>query len=586
MWEIFFRQKGKNLLLASGMIFLNTIAAALEGLSFVFILASFAALTGEALSSHWIRVASVTNADPFLFFLLGAVALQILRSGVCYGSQMMTTTLTVNVQDEAQKALFKKIFQMEYGEISAWKKGELLHQATSPPSFIPMLFDEYNRLTTAVLMILAYLLIMAKISVLLTGVVSGLFIFLAVLQKFFFKTITTHSQHHADQIATLSKQTAQSLDGVKLIHTYHKQVETLSQMESILDTIAIATKRLKKWHALIPTLNDSLGVILVGIALLIGIFVLRQSGNFFASSLFVYLTLTYRMATRLQQLMVAKGVIAYYWGPINKMEKMLAQPEQAFPQRALVAPSLERQIEFKNVSLTYPEQEKEALKKISFLIPKNQIVALVGISGAGKSTIMDLLTRLYEPSEGKISMDGVEVCHYSLESWRSLFGVVSQDLFLFNDTVAENIRFGCTRVSETSVITAAKMAGADQFIQRLPKGYETVIGERGLRLSGGEKQRIALAQALIRNPQILLLDEATSHLDSHSEQIIQETLNRLRGEKTFLIVAHRLATIQMADLIYVLEQGQIVESGTHRQLLQLEGRYHTFWNLQQLSTHP
>ncbi|MFZ0565736.1 MAG: ATP-binding cassette domain-containing protein, partial [Chlamydiales bacterium] len=201
-------------------------------------------------------------------------------------------------------------------------------------------------------------------------------------------------------------------------------------------------------------------------------------------------------------------------------------------------------------------------------------------SGGGKSTLIDLLLRLYNPSVGNIFLDGKKISDYDITSWRKLFGVVTQDTFLFNDTVEENIRFGELKASRKQIVEMAKLAGAHDFISLLPKGYETVVGDRGYRLSGGEKQRLSLARCLVRDPQILVLDEATSNLDSCSESVIQNTLEKFNKEKTMIVIAHRLSTITHADLICVIENGQIIEKGTHGALLKSKGRYHFYWNLQ------
>ncbi len=203
----------------------------------------------------------------------------------------------------------------------------------------------------------------------------------------------------------------------------------------------------------------------------------------------------------------------------------------------------------------------------------------MGASGGGKSTLVDLLLRLYQPLSGRIVIDGQDISEYDISSWRKLFGVVTQDTFLFNDTIEENIRFGELKASLERVVKAAKDARAHEFIISLPQGYKTIIGERGYRLSGGEKQRLSLARCLVRNSQIIVLDEATSNLDSRSESLIQNTLERCNKDKTMIVIAHRLSTIAKADVICVIEKGEKVEMGTHEDLIKQEERYYFYWNL-------
>lgn len=587
LWRVFLEHRRKNALLCSLLLFFNILASILEGVSFTLLLACFAVLTGEAVTFKWLSFLSYNYTHPLLFFLSGAIFLQLLRSFAVYLGQLMSTLLTVKIQEGVQTYLFRKILRMNFIEISQFKRGDLIHQVTVPSTFIPSLFDEYNRLSVALLLSLSYLFLMLNISFPLTCLILCLLFLTAFIQKFLFAKISNASQAQTNHIAELSKQTAQNLEGLKSLHLFQRQEYALSKIETILESISLATLKMKKWSSLIPTLNESLGVILVGISLLIGTLFLQKEGALSTSYLFIFLTLTYRLGNRLQQMMVSRGVIAYYAGPLQRLEELNATT-QASPQVASekIAPiCFNNSLSFENVSFKYVQKKTEALHNISLTIPKKHVTALVGTSGGGKSSLIDLLLRLYEPSQGKIKLDGTPVDVYSLPIWRELFGVVPQHPFLFNDTIEANIRFGKLQASHEEIVHAAQMAGADAFIQKLPHGYQTPIGESGHRLSGGEKQRISLAQALIRDPEILVLDEATSHLDSHSEQMIQESLKILRKEKTMLIVAHRLATIQTADLIYVVENGRIAEKGSHQELLELGGRYQLFWNLQTLNSH-
>jgi subfamily B ATP-binding cassette protein MsbA len=244
--------------------------------------------------------------------------------------------------------------------------------------------------------------------------------------------------------------------------------------------------------------------------------------------------------------------------------------------------SFDNSIELKNVNFSYDGTNAHTVEGVSFSIPKGSFCAIVGSSGAGKTTIASLICRLYEPQEGSMFVDGQDLTKVNLESWRNLISVVSQDVFLFDDNLIENIRFAKDR-SEEEVIEAAKIASAHDFISQLPNGYHTVIGERGTRLSGGQKQRIALARAVLADTPILILDEATSQLDSETENLIQQTIFELSKSRTIIAIAHRFSTIQHADNVIVMQNGRVKETGTHEQLMKCDGVYARLRKLQEFT---
>jgi subfamily B ATP-binding cassette protein MsbA len=239
-------------------------------------------------------------------------------------------------------------------------------------------------------------------------------------------------------------------------------------------------------------------------------------------------------------------------------------------------------ISFRNVSFQYADQDKDGpvLRHINLEVLRNQVIALVGSSGSGKTSLVGLIPRFYDPSEGAVLIDGIDIREYTQHSLRSRIAIVTQETFLFNDTVYNNIAYGNIHASKEQIFEAAKAALADDFIRRFPMQYETIIGERGQRLSGGERQRISIARAILKNAPILILDEATSALDSESEKLVQVALANLIKDRTTFVIAHRLSTIRNASTILVLDHGRIVESGTHDSLIAQDGPYRRFFRLQ------
>ena len=243
--------------------------------------------------------------------------------------------------------------------------------------------------------------------------------------------------------------------------------------------------------------------------------------------------------------------------------------------------SFKSNIIFNDVSFQYDDADEPVLQHITFVANKGDVIALVGPSGGGKSTLVDLIPRFFDVTAGSIKIDGVDIRDYSIESLRSLLGIVTQETILFNQTIRENIAYGSQNYSLPDIRNAAKMANADNFISELPDGYDTVIGERGVKLSGGQRQRLSIARALLKNPEIMIFDEATSALDNESEQLVQEAMDRLMVNRTTFIIAHRLSTIRNATIIFVLEKGQIVQIGTHDELIQVEaGLYKKLYDMQ------
>lgn len=264
---------------------------------------------------------------------------------------------------------------------------------------------------------------------------------------------------------------------------------------------------------------------------------------------------------------------------LDLMEQAEEMPDRSGAIR-VEREQVQAHLEFKGVTFRYPETDREVLAGVDLDIPAGAVVALVGRSGAGKTTLCNLVARFYDPSEGCVLLDGQDLRDIQLQSYRNLLGIVEQDVFLFDGTIAENIGYGRRQASLEQIQEAAKLAAADGFIRELPQGYASLIGERGVKLSGGQRQRLAIARAILADPRILILDEATSNLDSENEKAIQDSLKILMKNRTSIVIAHRLSTIMHADLIVVLDGGRIVETGKHSELLERSGLYRTMVELQ------
>jgi subfamily B ATP-binding cassette protein MsbA len=272
---------------------------------------------------------------------------------------------------------------------------------------------------------------------------------------------------------------------------------------------------------------------------------------------------------------IQQGVACY-----ERIDEILqSKPQIKEHPRAYPLPPVKGRVKFENVSFSYNEM-MPVLQDLDFEVMPTETVALVGLSGTGKTTIINLLLRFYDPSSGRITIDGINICEVNLSSLRSQIGLVSQELILFNDTARNNIAYGLEDISLEKVVEAAKAAEAHDFVMKLPQGYESSIGEKGTLLSSGQRQRLAIARALLKDPPILIFDEATSALDSESEKLIQTALENIMKDRTVFIIAHRLSTVRSADRIFVVDGGRISEIGTHDELLEKNGIYRKLYDLQ------
>lgn len=567
----------------------NLIAAALEGGTFALFLFAFSALKGKHYEDFEVLtrfpflnfLSGTSSVRLFYFFILIAIGFQTFRGLVGFISTHGTSLLSLKVQKEAQKQVYHQIFKFSFPFVSQYKTGDLNEFVKCPAAFISQFFGFLNVFLMSIFMIFGLLGVLFWISPSLTFLTLMFFALFALSQKFIIKKIGKFSEQLTSDLYEFSHQSIQMLQGLRPIHIFYRHAYMRNKVTDLLSRIAYSSKKAYFWNNLIPSMNETMNVLLVGGIFIIGTYLLVHQNEDAISILLTYIALTYRLATRSQACIVSFGNMGLLFGSIKRLNEILYDHDKEFlPEAGLHLNQWSRDIEFRNVALQYPQSKKFALQDVSFVINKGTMVGFVGLSGAGKSSILDLILGLHNPTDGDILIDSIGLKSISHESWRKKIGVVSQDIFIFNETIEENIRFGDEKATSEEIQKAANLAGALDFILQLPEGFKTLIGERGYRLSGGERQRIALARALLKNPEILILDEATSNLDSSSEQLIQCSLERMQKAKTIIIVAHRLSSVAKADQIIVLEKGKIIERGNHSSLIAMKGRYAFLWDLQ------
>jgi len=368
-----------------------------------------------------------------------------------------------------------------------------------------------------------------------------------------------------------------TLSGIKLVKAFYNEKNHVVRYEERINRYRDVVVKILDNRIIASLFIEPLLFILAVGALVVAVKFLEMSLISVMAFLFVFIQLLPRIKTIYQNNLLINELIPHF----KNVQALVSLESRDVPvDRGLQIFKIEQQISFKRVSYWYPETERPSLHDISLTIPVGKTIAIVGGSGGGKTTLLDMLLRLHDPKSGQIEVDGTDLREFRIADWRRMIGVVEQDCFLFHDSIYNNITYGLSEVSWKDVEQAAHMAHIAEFIAKFPKGYETIVGNRGMNLSGGQKQRLALARALLRNPEILVLDEATSALDSESEALIQGAISQFYGKKTIVIVSHRLSTIRNADYIYILEQGEIVEEGTHDSLKKLAGKYGAYFRYQ------
>jgi subfamily B ATP-binding cassette protein MsbA len=383
-----------------------------------------------------------------------------------------------------------------------------------------------------------------------------------------------------EQMGDMASTLQETLSGIRMVKAYGREAAEAERFKNSNKAFLTTTMKAIQVSSLGSSHIEVIGV--VGVAVIIwygGSLVIN--GDMTPGAFFSFLAAMFMVFTPLRRLSGSNNTIQQALAAAERVFGVIdLVTEQETDRGQLVMPPIQRSVVYQDVTFIYEGQTVPALSDVDLVIPAGQMVAVVGSSGSGKTTLANLLPRFYHPTAGAVLIDGVDIQSFTLASLRAQIGIVSQEVVLFDDTVLNNIAFGRQEATKADVMQAARLAYAHEFIERLPQGYATVVGEKGIKLSGGERQRLAIARAILRDPPLLILDEATSALDTESERVVQLALTNLMAHRTTLVIAHRLSTVQRADLIVVLDRGTIVETGTHDELLLRGGQYKRLHALQ------
>ncbi len=515
----------------------------------------------------------IANSIMFIIFTVLFFSLRM----VCL---VFSLRLTSKITIENKLRVFQKYVDSDYQFFVDNKQGELLYKATSAPTAISTLIEQLTKfLVEAVLSVSIFVLLLSlswtgAVAVIIVGI--GYFCFARYLSSkvsYFAGTVKRETSERQNVVLN------EYITGTKPIKVFDASPYWRTEFDKAVKRFWQFWRKSNFW---LQTPPNIIGVVLYSVVAIAVIMIKIQNPADFVSTIPIFGTFAFavfRLFPRLSGFGIYQMQIMNALPNVEVVQELLQDTAyNRIKNGNRVFSTFNSCIEFRNVKFTHKKRDA-TLHDVSLKIEKNKVTAIVGASGAGKSTIVDLLLRLYDVDEGEVYIDNKNVKEYDISSVLKGFGFVGQETFIHNASVGDNIAFG-NGYMMPEIIEAATLANAHEFIKQLPEGYDTLVGDRGVRLSGGEKQRIAIARAMIRKPQILILDEATSSLDSVSENIVQDAINRVSKNCTTLIIAHRLQTIQNADIIYVLDKGEIVESGTHDQLMKLKGKYWELYNVQ------
>ena len=505
-----------------------------------------------------------------LFFYLGRYVIVTVRNGV--------------VKD-LMRDLYSKIVRLPIGFFDQERKGTILTRMTSDTAevkeSVQAAHDLILRDPVAILFFAGYLF---YLSVKMTLFVI---IFLPIV-GYVIVTIAQNLKKRSYEVQkTLGEvvsDTEETITGLRVVKAFNAENKMLRRFYRILNKFYRLIVKVERRVFLANPLSEFLGTVVVLIIMFVGGNLILSGKTMMTSESFIaYLIVFSQLITPVKSLtksyyIVQKGLASMRRiKEVLDMENPVKEKPDAYPVKEFTD-----KIEFKNVWFSYENNGKVVLEDINIQVKKGQMVAIVGESGAGKSTLVDLIPRFFDVEKGAIFIDGKNIKELKIKDLRDLFGIVNQQPILFNDTIENNIAFGVDNYTYDDLVRAAKIANAYDFIMERPEGFQFNVGEGGNKLSGGQKQRISIARAVMKNPPILILDEATSSLDTQSERLVQDALNRLMVGRTSIVIAHRLSTVKNADLIYVLHQGRIVEQGTHEELIALGGYYKKLVDMQNL----
>ena len=510
-----------------------------------------------------------------IVMLLAVILTIILKNLTAYLRSLLTVVFNRSLTNTIKSEMFQTLMDSDLDFFTKAKVGDLTKRLGSDTAQCTQTIDAYVSLITQLIILSLFVSLLISISWRLTLISSLLIALIGVINQLFIRRSKRFGFFLNQEQRNYSIKVIETLSGIRLIKSVSSENREYTKLKELMLSLENIALKAKMNSALIIPVNEVTSMITVISILLLGRYLFADQITNVSAILLTYLLILFRMLPMVSQINSSRNAIAKGSASFNMAVDLWRRDNKPIMKPGSIPfQKVKSQIHFYEISFSYPGNDNLVLKNVDISLPRGKTLALVGGSGAGKSTFADLLPRFYDPTSGCITIDGIDLREFDITSLRKKTGIVSQTTHLFNDTVKNNIIYASPDATEDEIIEAVRQANAYDFIMDLPKQWDTQIGDRGVMLSGGQRQRLAIARALLQDPEILILDEATSALDTVSERLVQKAIDQLSRDRTVLVIAHRLSTIQNADQIAVLDQGKLVEIGTHSELLEKENGYY------------